>query len=157
MTKGVYKLVLPFFSFVLLCYFWYELYQRPLPSLAKDWMPKPIEEPGVGFFKYIKVLGSGDRSYLLNLNTDRGLVQNVRTTLMPGSYWKNVTINSEGKVTRRELTKSRDTGCIESAVIMRRTGIVMVGGVQATDAQGNFYGNVDLVNCEKKHDSTSRD
>jgi hypothetical protein len=115
-------------------------------------MPKPIEEPGVGFFKYIKVLGSGDRSYLLNLNTDRGLVQNVRTTLMPGSYWKNVTINSEGKVTRRELTKSRDTGCIESAVIMRRTGIVMVGGVQATDAQGNFYGNVDLVNCEKNKD-----
>lgn len=152
MTKGVYKLVFPFFSFVLLCYFWNELYQRPLPSLAKDWMPKPIEEPEVGFFKYIKVLGSGDRYYLLNLNTNRGLVQNVRTSLVPGSYWKNVTINSEGKVTRRELTKSRDTGCIESAVIMRRTGIVMVGGVQADDAQGNFYGNVDLVNCEKKHD-----
>lgn len=125
-------------------------FPNPLPTLASDWMPKPIEQPRIGFYKYIKVLGSGDRYYLLNLNTDRGVVKNVRATLMPGSYWKNVTINSEGRVTRKELSKSRDTGCLERAVIMRRSGIVSVGGIQVTDAQGNFYGNVDLVNCEKK-------
>jgi hypothetical protein len=126
-------------------------FPNPLPTLAKDWVKPRLEQPRIGFYKYIKVLGSGDRFYLLNLNTDRGVVKNVRATLMPGSYWKNVTINSEGRVTRKELSKSRDTGCLESAVIMRRSGIVSVGGVQVTDAQGNFYGNVDLVNCEKKN------
>ena len=126
-------------------------FPNPLPSLAKDWIQEPVKQSRIGYYKHIKVLGSGDRSYLLNLNTDRGVVRNVRTTLVPGSFWKNVTINSEGKVTRRELSKSRDTGCLESAVIMRRTGIVKIGGMQVTDAQGNFYGNVDLVNCEKKN------
>ena len=148
MTKGVYKLVFPFFTLLLLCFFWNELYQRPLPPLAKDWMPKPIEEPEVGFFKHIKVLGSGSRYYLLNLNTDRGVVQNVRTYLEPGSYWKNVTISSEGKIIYKELTKSRGTGCIESAVIMRRSGIVLVAGIQADDVYGNFHGRIDLVNCK---------
>ena len=127
-------------------------FPNPLPTLTRDWVLEPVKQSRIGFYKYIKVVGSGDRSYLLNLNTDRGVVRNVRATLVPGSYWKNVTINSEGKITRRELTKSRDTGCIESAVIMRRTGIVKVGGVQATDSYGNFHGNVDLVSCEKKRD-----
>ena len=125
-------------------------FPNPLPTLAEDWMPKPIEQPRIGYYKHVKVLGSGDRSYLLNLNTDRGVVQNVRATLMPGSSWKNVTINSEGKVTRKELSKSKDTGCLESAVIMR-SGIVRVGGMQVTDLYGNSNGNVDLVNCEKKY------
>ncbi|OBQ22617.1 hypothetical protein [Anabaena sp. AL93] len=126
------------------------VFPNPIPSLAKDWVPKPIEQPRIGYYKYIKIVGSGDRSYLLNLNTDRGVVKNVRATLVPGSYWKNVTINSEGKVTRKELSKSRDTGCLESAVIMR-SGIVKIGGMQVTDLYGNSYGNVDLVNCEKKN------
>ena len=125
-------------------------FPNPLPTLAEDWVKPTPEQPRIGYYKHVKVLGSGDRSYLINLNTDRGVVQNVRATLMPGSYWKNVTINSEGKVTRKELSKSKDTGCLESAVIMR-SGIVRVGGMQVTDAQGNFNGNVDLVNCEKKN------
>lgn len=142
---------------MLLLVVWYHLSQRQvpnlLPTLAKDWVPSySREQPRIGFYKHIKVLGSGDRSYLLNLNTDRGVVENVRAALVPGSFWKNVTINSEGKLVRRELSKSRDTGCLESAVIMRRSGIVKIGGMQVTDAQGNFYGNVDLVNCEKKND-----
>ncbi|MTJ17983.1 MULTISPECIES: hypothetical protein [unclassified Dolichospermum] len=127
------------------------LFPNPLPNLAKDWVKPTPEQPRIGYYKHIKVLGSGDRAYLLNLNTDRGVVRNVRATLIPGSFWKDVTINSEGKVTRRELSKSRDTGCLESAVIMRRTGIVEIGGMQVTDAQGNFFGNIDLVNCEKKN------
>ena len=125
-------------------------FPNPLPTLAEDWVKPTPEQPRIGYYRHIKVLGSGDRSYLLNLNTDRGVVRNVRATLMPGSFWKNVTINSEGKVTRKELSKSRDTGCLEGAVIMR-SGVVRVGGMQVTDAQGNFNGNVDLVNCEKKN------
>jgi hypothetical protein len=98
-------------------------FPNPLPTLAEDWVKPTPEQPRIGYYRHIKVLGSGDRSYLLNLNTDRGVVRNVRATLMPGSFWKNVTINSEGKVTRKELSKSRDTGCLESAVIMR-SGVV---------------------------------
>lgn len=152
--ESVLELIYHLAFLVVLCTFWWHAYERvvpnPLPTLTRDWVPEPVRQSGGGFYKYIKVIGSGDRPYLLNLNTDRGVVENVRAALMPGSYWKNITINSEGKVTRKELLKARDTGCLESAVIMRRTGIVMIGAMQVTDMDGEGFGNVELVSCKKK-------
>lgn len=124
----------------------------PLPTLTRDWVLEPVRESYPGFYKYIRVVGTGDRPYVFNLDTNRGAVHNIRTTFVPGSHWKNVTINSKDELVRGELTKSWDTGCLENAVIMRRTGIIMVGGMQVTDVEGNGHGNVDLVSCKKKHD-----
>ncbi|MFM6050786.1 MAG: hypothetical protein ACKPA7_03915 [Sphaerospermopsis kisseleviana] len=128
------------------------VYPNPLPTLTRDWVPEPVRESYPGFYKYVRVAGTGDRPYVFILNTNRGTVHNIRTTFMPGSYWKNVTINSKDELVRGELTKSWDSGCLESAVIMRRSGIIQIGGMRVTDAKGNSLGTVDLTNCKEKND-----
>ncbi|TVP59030.1 MAG: hypothetical protein EA343_20640 [Nodularia sp. (in: Bacteria)] len=110
--------------------------------------PQPWRVEGRGFYKEVRVVSMGENVNRVVLQTERGYVE-VDATMVVGSRWENVVIDSDGRVITKTLVQALKTVCLESLRITR-SGEVVAGHQQVTDRYGNHSGMVEVVECKRK-------